>query len=336
MKWTVPEHNRQEVNIAGKKIIADDLMSILKDLDSWNRALEVINNWRSAHNFPLQCLKMTLLNRAKDADEKSTVAQRLKRLTSIEEKLKKHSSWMKLSQMQDIGGCRAIVENIVRANELIKMYKDAEAKNPKRNTPAKVNDYIAEPKEDGYRSYHLVYRYRSVARKHRVFNDLKVEIQIRTRLQHAWATAVETVATFTGQPLKSGGGIADWRRFFALMGTAIAIREKCPTVTNTPTDPDALASELTELSDRLNVEGVLEGWRTSLRELPYSGSASPEAFLIELKPSAGTLEYIGFGKDNLSDMAKICLEREKRIAATPQPGDQVVHDLPPVFSPVIM
>lgn len=324
MKWTAPQYSRQDVNAAGKSIMSEDVVSLV-ETGEWDRAVEVINNWRSAHNFPLQCVKMTLLNRAKDADEKATVAQRLKRLSSIEAKLQKHSAWMKLSQMQDIGGCRAIVENIVRLNKLIQAYKDAAAKNPKRSTPHKTNDYINEPKEDGYRSYHFVYRYRSIARKHKVFNDLKIEIQIRTRLQHAWATAVETVATFTGQPLKSGGGPEDWRRFFALMGTAIAIREKCPPVPGTPTDVDELTRELSELVDKLNVETALEAWRTSLQEIPYSGPAKPEAYLIELKPLAGTIEYIGFRKDQLQQLSAMCLEREKFIAANPQPGAQVVQ-----------
>jgi hypothetical protein len=73
---------------------------------------------------------MTLLNRAKAIDEKAIVAQRLKRLSSIDAKLRQHSTWMKLTQMQDIGGCRAIVENIPRLQRLIDAYRKSNAKNP--------------------------------------------------------------------------------------------------------------------------------------------------------------------------------------------------------------
>ncbi len=115
MKWIIPEYERQQVNAAGKCLIANGNGNLLMQHD---QILEVINNWRGSHGFPLQCLKMTLLNRAKNVDEKAIIAQRLKRLSSIEAKLIKHKSWMKLTQMQDIGGCRAIVDNITRLKKL--------------------------------------------------------------------------------------------------------------------------------------------------------------------------------------------------------------------------
>ena len=44
----------------------------------------------------------------------------------------------------------------------------------------------------------------------------KVELQLRTRLQHAWATANEIVGTFRREELKSGEGGPDWLRYFVL------------------------------------------------------------------------------------------------------------------------
>src|SRR5271168_31523 len=105
MKWAAPQFERAEVNQAGQLLISNDnTMSI----DARDDMLQVINNWRSAHGFPLQCMKMTLSNRARRIDKTSTVAQRLKRLSSIDAKLRQ-LEWMKLSQMQDVGGCRAVV-----------------------------------------------------------------------------------------------------------------------------------------------------------------------------------------------------------------------------------
>ena len=64
-------------------------------------------------------------------------------------------------------------------------------------------DYINHPREDtGYRGIHLIYRYRS-DRKKRAWNGRKIEVQLRTKLQHAWATAVETIGAFKNMALKS-------------------------------------------------------------------------------------------------------------------------------------
>jgi hypothetical protein len=188
----------------------------------------------------------------------------------------------------------------------------------------KVNDYISAPKKDGYRSYHLVYRYRSVARKHQIYNDLKIEIQLRSRLQHAWATAVETVGTFSGQPLKSGGGEQVWRRFFALMGSAIALREKCPIVPGTPVDKDEIVRELRELKDKLNVETVLKGWSTSLEIVKSKSVPNAVAYLLEIDPVASKVMYRGFTEEEADQAPKLYLEREKEIAANLVPGAQVV------------
>jgi hypothetical protein len=268
---------------------------------------------------------MSLLNRAKGIDTKAIVAQRLKRLSSIDAKLRQHSSWMKLTQMQDIGGCRAVVQNMTRLKRLIKVYEKGEAKNPRwGHLLHKKNDYIKEPKPDGYRSYHLVYRYCSVAKKHRVYNDLKIEIQLRSRLQHAWATAVETVGTFSRQPLKSGGGQFEWRRFFALMGSAIALREKCPPVPGTPRDKGDLVAELRVLRDKLNVSTILEGYRTSLSVVQTDHVKDSLVFLLEIDPVAWAVSYTGFTEDESEKASELYLEREKAIALSVVPGAQVV------------
>src|SRR5271157_4596780 len=138
MKWTPPQYDGREVNKAGNCLITTDGVVSIMDR---NHMLEVINNWRAAHGFPLQCMKMTLLNRARKIDAKAIVAQRLKRLSSIDAKLQQHSDWMKLTQMQDIGGCRAIVDNIRRLKRLIRVYKKSASKNPtKRHVLQKPND----------------------------------------------------------------------------------------------------------------------------------------------------------------------------------------------------
>jgi CheY-like chemotaxis protein len=84
-------------------------------------ALDVINNWRSSHNFPLNTFHIGLKKRAKIIDPKAITAQRIKRLASIETKLGRYPT-MTLSQMQDIGGCRAIVATATDVSKLCESY----------------------------------------------------------------------------------------------------------------------------------------------------------------------------------------------------------------------
>jgi Region found in RelA / SpoT proteins len=314
MAWAIPQNSRQDVNACGDLLIADDNVIYVANRD---RILQIINNWRSSHAFPLQCLKMTLLRRAKRVDQEAIVAQRLKRMSSIEAKLRRFPE-MRLSQMQDIGGCRAVVRNVLRVNRLVRLYERGRAKNPtKRHEFLHKKDYILHPKADGYRSVHLIYRYNSSSRKHRVYNGLKIEIQLRSRLQHAWATAVETVSIFTGQALKSSGGEVDWRRFFALMSSAIALREKQSPVPDTPADKQELIGELRILAQRLNVVPMLQGWSYALRTLPAKNVTDAVAFLVILDTDAYTVQTTGFKKSELPKASEAYLAVEKDTASKP-------------------
>ena len=79
------------------------------------------------------------------------------------------------------------------------------------------------PKKDGYRSIHLVYK---LARTPNLF----LEIQLRSQLQHIWATGVEVFGTLQNSSFKSGQGSKKWLDFFALLSSAFAIKENKPTL----------------------------------------------------------------------------------------------------------
>src|SRR5207249_3848889 len=96
-------------------------------VNSFADALTVINNWRSSHSFPLNTFQVSLRHHVKEIDPRGLVAQRIKRLSSIHTKLRRFS-WLKLSEMQDIGGCRAIVSSIRRVDALVKLYKKGDLK----------------------------------------------------------------------------------------------------------------------------------------------------------------------------------------------------------------
>lgn len=212
-----PGYPKSEINRAGQI-----LGSSKPTPDDYSQALEVVNAWRISHAYPINTFKSSLHKKTRDY-RKPIIAQRLKRLPTIIDKLNRYPT-MNLSRMQDIGGVRAIVNSIKEVRELQIMYQD-----PSRFTHELVreDDYILNPKKDGYRGAHLVFRYNNVRYKEAAqYNGLLIELQLRTKLQHTWATAVETMGTFRGEALKSNKGNKDWLKFFAVTSSAFAIIEK--------------------------------------------------------------------------------------------------------------
>ena len=117
MDWVSPQHSRAEVDRAGAVLIMDR-----PDPFKLDRAYSIINNWRSSHSRPLYTFRYGLRLRAERVDASALVAQRIKRLSSIRLKLTLLPQ-MKLSQMQDIGGCRAVVSSVSDVYKIIKSYK---------------------------------------------------------------------------------------------------------------------------------------------------------------------------------------------------------------------
>lgn len=255
---------------------------------------------------------MTLHNRAKAVDPKAIVAQRLKRLSSIKGKLERFGN-MQLARVQDLGGCRAIVRTVSVVDKLVSIYEDNP---PPHAVFEKKNDYIATPKTDGYRGVHLIYKYQNDAPAKLPYTNLRIEIQLRSRLQHAWATALETVSTFTGQALKANLGDDAWKRFFLLMGSAIAIREKRPVVAGAP-DKAELVKALRESSNKLNVQQVLLGWGHAIHEMVPKIRASA-TYLLKLDMEANTIRVEGYTKRELLQASDAYLQFEKETAGNPK------------------
>jgi len=322
-KWTSPATTKGEVNRAGKVLVEGSLFAGLPPIDR-AEVLNTINNWRSSHGYPQHVAKITLTARAKKIEPDAICAQRLKRLPSIITKLRRNPN-MKLSQMQDLGGCRAIMPTISGLRKLINIHEEAIRKNPPRKTQDKPitrsgwelierYDYIKNPKRDGYRSHHYVFKYLSKWKENQKYNGLRIEIQLRTQYQHYWATAVEAVSIFTEQALKSGIGKPEWKRFFALMGSAIAMREHCPLVPDTPADPGALVAEITQLYNDLQVDIVLKGITATVQ---MRGEYGAEAFLLVLDAKEKKLDIKGYKATELTDANQEYLLVEERFVDDP-------------------
>lgn len=312
MAWATPQYTRTQVDAAGRALVEP----LLVDAD-FEQKLAVINNWRSSHSFPLNTFQVGLRQKAKQVDPKSIVAQRIKRLSSIADKLIRFDS-MKLSQMQDIGGCRAVVGSVHKVRNLVDLYIHSSLKHKLDRT----NDYIASPKTSGYRGIHLIYRYYSD--KKDTYNGLKIEVQLRTSLQHAWATAVETVGTFIRQALKSSQGEKEWLWFFSLMGTAIAFRKKTPPVPGTPTRPKELIAELRKHARSLEVNSRLRAYGAALRTMEHPGLEDSHYFLLQLEPSSGTVTVTGFKAHELEKAAAAYEAAERSVADSKALGSDAV------------
>jgi ppGpp synthetase/RelA/SpoT-type nucleotidyltranferase len=312
MKWTEPTYSGTRRTKAG--------VALAKGIET-PEDLAVIDNWRSSHALPLQTIKMMLKGRATSIDQTAVVAQRLKRLPSIRAKLQRET--MRLQQMQDLGGCRAIVRDMKVLKRLSVKFTESLEKDPKRpdirrHRLIEYKDYIAEPKADGYRSLHHVFEYRTNTPHLQCFSGHLIEVQMRTQLQHAWATAVEIVDTFTGQSLKSALrtqiGDPDWRRFFALISSIFSLKEDSPLVPDTISDPNELRGELRALSDRIQVVDVLGGLSTVV----YTTSnrkASARAYVLKLNTRERKVTIIPFDRER--DAQLRLFDEEKNSADDP-------------------
>lgn len=229
-----PQYGRNKISKAGR-VIATTVR-----IKPGSEAMQVLYNWRAAHAFPLNELTNELESLVPDA----IVVQRLKRLDSIINKLRRFPD-MDLFRMQDLGGCRAIVESVEDVYNAVAKIKDNVSCELKR-----AYDYLQNPKTSGYRSYHLVFEYRGEAEYNK---NILMEMQIRTKLQHVWATAVEVMGIYTKSELKSSKGNADVLRFFALASSLFAIMEGLPVVPGIASDRTEIVRELKDLDRHLNI-----------------------------------------------------------------------------------
>lgn len=248
-KWEIPKYSGNQINKAGK-IIADPFSTIEERED----ALVILNNWRAAHAYPLQVICSNLRKKNPNA----IVVQRLKRLESITGKIQRFPE-MQLYKMQDLGGCRVIVDTIEQVYESVDKYKSSRI----GHILKREYDYIANPKKSGYRSYHMVYQFHSET-KDTYNKNMFIEIQFRTKLQHMWATAVEMMGIYTKSNLKSSQGDYDILRFFTLVSSLFAIQEKMPICPNTSGWADELISEIKYLDNKNNIISTLSGLNVSI------------------------------------------------------------------------
>jgi len=294
MALVKPENSKKAVGRAGEALLKNQLAK--EELN--NDALDILNNWRLSHSYPLDKLVDILEKSTNKVDTKYLIAQRIKRVPSIVGKLERFPQ-MRLSRMQDLGGCRSVVSSVENVYSVVEELKSGRFLHKLKNE----KDYISNPKESGYRGYHLVYAFQN--KKFPELNGLQIEMQIRTGIQHSWATAIEVIGAFTAQSLKSSLGNINWLEFFQLVSDCFYGLEskdniKCDT------------TKVKEMVRDLNVVSFLNACAITVN---HDASQKEKAayYLMELKPSENLITVTNFHHSQLKMAGDQYLQREKDL-----------------------
>ncbi|OOR91379.1 (p)ppGpp synthetase [Moraxella caviae] len=298
------------MNLPSKKQIQKAGKALKKNAtgQEYENAMQVLSQWRALHTYPINTFQALLRRKAKKY-KNPIIAQRLKRTPSIITKLQRFPN-MDLSRMQDIGGLRVIVGGIDDVYHLHKSLMGG-----KHEPLLPPNDYIKQPKADGYRSLHQVFRYHNSDNPE--LNDLFVELQIRTKLQHAWATAVETLGIVEKSSLKTGGGSDEIKRFFKLASALFSYHEKQPILAELAgVDAQAIKQELQEIEKRLQIFSKLQGIIITAKQIETNNTSS-DYYLMELDSDKGAVNLIAFTKSQMTQAQTLYKAREMDTKDTP-------------------
>lgn len=292
-----PAFSNSQINRAGQTLVSHRPKS-----SEYKEALEIVNTWRACHAYPINTFKSTLRKKA-GLYKDPIVAQRLKRLPTIIDKLNRYPE-MQLSRMQDIGGIRGIVNTLPQVRKLQQYYSD---ETKLTHDLVRHDDYISSPKGDGYRGVHLVYKYNNTLARNeeaKQYHGLLLELQLRTKLQHTWSTAVETMGTFRGEALKSRQGNEDWLKFFALTSSSFAHIEETPLIPGYEnlSAPETF-SKVIEAEKKLNVLETIRGLSVAADAI-HTKKISGYYHLIVLNSEEKRVQIYSYSQEDLLKASK--------------------------------
>jgi ppGpp synthetase/RelA/SpoT-type nucleotidyltranferase len=165
-----------------------------RDVEDMIELESVFDEYRKSHLEPLSETTLELQTWLNECGHDYYIAQRLKRKPQIIRKLNRLS--VRLTQLQDIGGCRIIVEKNELVDQIIEFLKD-KISNTRDLRLTRITDYRQKGRDiTGYRSVHLLLER----------GGRKLELQLRSRIQHYWAESIERTSVIYGKHLKEGEG----------------------------------------------------------------------------------------------------------------------------------
>jgi putative GTP pyrophosphokinase len=168
-------------------------------------ASAVLSAYRAEFKDPLRKVVMDLRSAVRTEDAEVVVSERLKRQPRIVGKLARFHN-MELTRMQDIGGCRAILDDVATVDAVRRRIER------QKSEIVKVNDYNVAPRSSGYRAVHIVVRREGAL----------IEIQLRTWSQQRWASLVEDLDGVFRLNLKDEQGPAPVLHYLRVYAAGLA------------------------------------------------------------------------------------------------------------------
>jgi ppGpp synthetase/RelA/SpoT-type nucleotidyltranferase len=196
------------------------------------------------------------------------ITERQKTIVSTVAKLRRES--VRLSQVQDIAGCRAIVRSLREQDAITNTLLNSHA-------DWRLEDRRRKPTH-GYRAAHII----------AFSGGLRVEVQIRTQLQHAWAELSEAWDRLH-EGVKYGRGPEDIHRYLGTISRGIGRFESAE-------------SEMQELLDALP-EGIDDAWPQVFPDLRREATG----------PMIEALEEVGSEPGGLARLAEYSVRWRERM-----------------------
>lgn len=171
----------------------------------------IVEEYRARHAQPLTRVAANLRYYVEEAanGEPWSVGQRLKAMPTILDKLTRHPR-MELARMHDIGGCRGILPSQDAVDHVVSRLRR------RWELREKIWDYVASPKEDGYRAKHVV----------ALKDGVLIEVQLRTAAQHRWAELVERFDRAHKLDIKAGRASVEIQDLFAEISELMRLQEQ--------------------------------------------------------------------------------------------------------------
>lgn len=178
------------IDKAGKALSTDSET----DVDKYILYVDAFDEYRKLHLEPLSKTTIELQHWLNNYGKEYFIAQRLKRKPQILRKLLRFKT--RLSQLQDIGGARIIVDQNSDVDQVVNYLNER----IKENSELKIvreTDYRGEGRDDsGYRAYHVILER----------DNCRIELQVRSKIQHYWAETIERTSIVYGHYLKELDG----------------------------------------------------------------------------------------------------------------------------------